>query len=101
MGLTSLGRCPYASRGGRGIGSWQQPNEKIKGALRPCLAAPFITEPTTLAKLLGENRSASCLTERALNTVVEDTRPLLIVLGWREERCQGIGRSVRRVPDIR
>ena len=74
MGLTSLGRCPDASRGGRGIGSWQQPNEKIKGALRPCLAAPFITEPTTLAKLLGENRSASCLTERALNTVVQDTR---------------------------
>src|SRR5215472_13408671 len=55
----------------------------------------FITEP--MAKLLGEIRSSK------LSGHVQRScrKRLLIVLGWREERCQGIGRSVRRVPDIR
>src|SRR5215469_4732335 len=59
-------------------------------------SALSITEPITLAKLLGEIRSSK------LSGHVQRScrKRLLSVLGWCEERCQGIGRSVRRVPEI-
>ena len=78
----------------------EEQTKKKRGALRLCLAAPVIAGDCNLFKLFLRTRFGRLAVSELGVTVRRPLAALLLVLRGREERRQGVGGGVFRMPDI-